>query len=330
MPVEVWCGRWPDDRSSQEFIVDLYQYLQGQPELYLVMANFHAAGSNEIDFVIVKSKGIFVIEHKHYQSPIFGSQEGIWKSVDQDGKEIEVKPAKSNPYKQLKYNYWHMKEWFEKACPEISAGIPRSEAIEPGAMRSYIVVSPDLHPDSRVNIGKGPVVIMGKQAFFLALAAYSSRGLDLTDQEIGRIPRLLKLEPWQAPEDPRTMRLSDWKPQPFAALVARGHSASVPVIKLDALAKDRITIGRDGDNDLVINDQTVSRHHACIRRELAAGKVVYVVEDLSSLSGTYVSFSGDPTKEFHLNSGVANALKNNSIVRFGSASFTFLEQKADS
>lgn len=331
MSIEVWFGRWPDDYSSQQFIVDLFKYLKPMEEHFVLLANFHAGGSNEIDFGVIKQNGFFIIEHKHYQNKVLGSQEGVWKSYDREGNEIIVKPAKPNPYKQLKYNYWHFKDWVEKTSDEISAGIPRTAPIDPGAMRSYIVFSPDLHPESQIDIGRGPVEIMGRPQFLLALSAYSSRGLDLSVQEMGRIPRLLQLEEWKPPEHAETQQPGgQWKPQPFAALVARGHSASVPVFKLDVLGKELITIGREGDNDLVISDQTVSRHHASIRRDMTSGKPIYVVEDQGSTSGTFVSFAGELGKENQLHPKLPNALKNNSIVRFGNTSFTFLEQKADS
>jgi ABC-type multidrug transport system ATPase subunit len=49
--------------------------------------------------------------------------------------------------------------------------------------------------------------------------------------------------------------------------------------------KNRITIGRNSDNDIVLSDPTVSRHHAAISVE--SGK--YWVEDLDSTNGTYLN-----------------------------------------
>lgn len=326
MSVSVFFGRWPDDTASQELVVELYQMLESQPEHYMVLLNFHAGGSNEIDLVVMKPGGIFVIEHKHYRNKVSGGQEGVWKSVNSTGDEIIVKPGKPNPYKQVKFNYWHFKDWLEKNAEAISAGVPRTTPLDFSASRSYIVFSPDLHPDSEVDIGEGPVMVMGKPTFLLTLKAHIARNLDLTPLEMNRIPKLLQLEEWHILE-PTTIRLKEWKPEPFTVLVARGYEMAVPIFKLDAIKKDAITIGRENDNDLVIPDETVSRHHAVIRREENNGKEVYIVEDLGSTSGSYVAFSGDPGAEKPLQAGVPNALKNNSLVRFGGVAFTFLEHR---
>jgi pSer/pThr/pTyr-binding forkhead associated (FHA) protein len=94
----------------------------------------------------------------------------------------------------------------------------------------------------------------------------------------------------------------------------------VPLFRLDALKKEAITVGREPQNDLVIVDQRVSRYHAQI---LHQGEH-WVVHDLDSTSGTFVSYSGDPGQEKPVK-GMDFALKNGSIVRFGPASYTLLQ-----
>jgi len=76
------------------------------------------------------------------------------------------------------------------------------------------------------------------------------------------------------------------------------------------------TIGRDVKNDIILLDETVSAQHTRIDRE--AGR--YVVSDLGSAAGTFVSFTGDPTKERRI--AARNALKNGSTVRLGEVTFT--------
>ena len=49
--------------------------------------------------------------------------------------------------------------------------------------------------------------------------------------------------------------------------------------------QDVITIGAIEDNDLVINDDTVSRHHCRIHVDGGA----YMIEDLGSTNGTFVN-----------------------------------------
>ncbi|MFA5858942.1 MAG: FHA domain-containing protein [Elusimicrobiota bacterium] len=57
------------------------------------------------------------------------------------------------------------------------------------------------------------------------------------------------------------------------------------VIKEYPVDKDIITIGRKPDNDLVIEHQAVSGHHARLLKQ--AG--MYMIEDLSSTNGTFVN-----------------------------------------
>jgi hypothetical protein len=51
------------------------------------------------------------------------------------------------------------------------------------------------------------------------------------------------------------------------------------------LARPLVTLGRSLDNDVIVNDSRVSRHHAQLRRR--AGR--YVIYDLGSLGGTFVN-----------------------------------------
>lgn len=51
------------------------------------------------------------------------------------------------------------------------------------------------------------------------------------------------------------------------------------------LEGDVVTIGRNPDSDLFLDDITVSRHHSRVVRD-ASG---YAIEDLNSLNGTYVN-----------------------------------------
>src|SRR5678810_271377 len=60
------------------------------------------------------------------------------------------------------------------------------------------------------------------------------------------------------------------------------------------LARDSFTIGRKVDNDLSIDDHTVSSHHAQIVRVQS----VYFVEDLKSTNGT--TLNGKPIERAQL------------------------------
>jgi len=161
------------------------------------------------------------------------------------------------------------------------------------------------------------VQAVGLPAFLVALTMCSSKKVNLSYQEMSRVPQLLGLQVWQLSR--ATERLSSWQPTPFAALVARGHTLSASLFRLDEVNKESITVGRGPGNDLIIADPTVSRRHARLYRR--GGR--WVVRDLNSTSGTFVSYHGDPDRQSQAQ-GREFALKNNSIVRFGRAAYTFL------
>lgn len=68
---------------------------------------------------------------------------------------------------------------------------------------------------------------------------------------------------------------------PAARLVVRTPAGQTLEFPLD---KEEVRVGRTVDNDIRIDDTTVSRHHAVIRREGNA----FIVEDLGSSNGTSV------------------------------------------
>jgi pSer/pThr/pTyr-binding forkhead associated (FHA) protein len=65
-------------------------------------------------------------------------------------------------------------------------------------------------------------------------------------------------------------------------LVASSGPSSISAFQL---VGPSITIGRTSDNDIVLDDNMVSRHHA--RLELQAN--TYVLTDLGSANGTWVN-----------------------------------------
>lgn len=319
MTVELWYGDKPRHPGEQDALIDLYQFLLPQEEHFVLLLNFTAPQTNEIDLVVLKEQGIFLTELKRASGKLVGGPEGDWKIIDPDGSEVALNPGRPNPFKQIRYNYWHFKEWFEANREAISTGIVRAQPVDFNKMTSLVVIYPELHPESQLKIGRGPVQVMGFSKFLPTLVMRASQKIGLSRQEMCRIPQLLDLKGWRLmPHD--TARLDgDWQPPAFAVLVARGHDLSVPLFDLQSVDKEVITVGRDADNDLVIADPAVSRHHAEIRH--AGGR--YVVCDLRSANGTFVCFSGEPAQERDI-SGAENALKNNSLVRFGPAGFTLL------
>jgi pSer/pThr/pTyr-binding forkhead associated (FHA) protein len=75
--------------------------------------------------------------------------------------------------------------------------------------------------------------------------------------------------------------LRDLVPGQACLIVRRGPSAGTKF----TVDSDTVTVGRHQQSDIFLNDITVSRRHAELRKE--GGK--YAVTDLGSLNGTYVN-----------------------------------------
>jgi pSer/pThr/pTyr-binding forkhead associated (FHA) protein len=75
---------------------------------------------------------------------------------------------------------------------------------------------------------------------------------------------------------------------------------------------DRITIGRTGNNDIVVLDTSVSRLHAYVRRE----KNGWVVADAGSKNGSWL-------RGIALEARVEKALPSRAVLRLGDVDLTF-------
>ena len=316
MTVELWYGSKPANAGEQNVLIDLYDFLESQVEHFVLMSNFYAGRSHEIDLVVLKQNALFLAELKHLWDKIVGGREGKWAFIRPNGS----KGTFRNPFKQARSSSFGWQDWCREHKDEIEQISGRRRDLRCFEPLEYIVVYPDLHPESELDIGEHPVQAVGLSKFRTTLVIRTAQELDFTKDELQAVPRLLGLTRWHIEppaEGDRTVRLDtdDFKPPVVRMLVARGHDFSQLVFHAE---KEVITIGRDPNSDLAIHDESVSRQHAEIRRHGDR----WIVQDLGSLNGTFVSYSGDPQLERRIEQ--ENALKSGSIVRFGQASYTFL------
>ena len=78
------------------------------------------------------------------------------------------------------------------------------------------------------------------------------------------------------------------------------------------LNKELLTIGRSSESDILLDDITVSRHHAVIKKTVDG----YFLKDMESLNGTYLN--GNITNE--------SVLKNGDRIQIGKYIFLFFSK----
>jgi ABC transport system ATP-binding/permease protein len=159
--------------------------------------------------------------------------------------------------------------------------------------KSDIVVA-----DSRVSWRHGVLRLDG--AAWIFKDAGSTNGTFIGSQRVDRVPvaadcvmhlghpdgPVLRCTPQGGPAAPEAQRPS-WAAGPGAAIPAdllpsvdRRPTSRTP------LSAQALRIGRDTDNDLVLSDLDVSRHHAQLRKSPSGA---YEIVDLGSSNGTFVN-----------------------------------------
>jgi len=190
------------------------------------------------------------------------------------------------------------------------------------AMEDYQVLSPDgtpqapthywvyLHPDDcNALVVEQPALGTELAHYVAGLAAQAGLALAVTpivhvlpDDEIA--PHEVRVEARWIPEEvsaverTREMGASEVEAEAAATIAVQGR----PFLILEGhrhvnLLQPTVSIGRALDNDVIIEDARVSRHHAQLRRRYGR----YVLYDLASSGGTTIN--GYPVEECVLHSG---------------------------
>lgn len=85
------------------------------------------------------------------------------------------------------------------------------------------------------------------------------------------------------------------------------------------LESDRLSIGRAPDNDVQLDDQAVSGHHAVITRLKDGEQEVFELRDLDSTNGSYVNDQAVSVRR----------LQDRDVVRLGWSYFEFVDEQRD-
>ena len=152
------------------------------------------------------------------------------------------------------------------------------------------------HPDLEEQLTQALTQIVNR----MKLRTHQTPAVTLGEND-DLAPRTVRISPagLAAPISPRTQDLdvADIR-RAFAA--ANPHSGAYLIIKGDRtfdLTAPQVTLGRSLDNDLILEDKQVSRHHARLRHRYGR----YILEDLGSTGGT--SVNGFPVQEIVLRPG---------------------------
>jgi hypothetical protein len=106
----------------------------------------------------------------------------------------------------------------------------------------------------------------------------------LVDEKVRRRTVVVETAHWSAADETTQMRAGR-RPDSYEALQAREAFLIVEGQRHVPLRKQAISLGRRPDNDIVINNPNVSRHHAQVRWRYGR----FVIYDLGSRGGTRVN-----------------------------------------
>lgn len=204
MTVSTWVGR-PPNGYEEANLNNLRRQLAPLDESYTLLANF-IVGHREIDLVVLKRNAMFQIEHKFCDAPLTGNVNGPWRLHLATGEARELNGERENPFQQTLFNFAALTKWLEANKPHFLAP-GRAESVrffgrrddpgpKPMRIHNLLVVSPDLHPASCLELD-WRVKVIGAPALFDHLHTQTTPRVDLSPEECTAIARELWLSPWQ-------------------------------------------------------------------------------------------------------------------------------------
>lgn len=211
MAVQVWIGEKPENPNERRAIVALANGLERLDGLYLILANFNVGGRT-IDLVIIKQDAIFIIELKHCDGKIFGGVNGHWYIESPDGSRKRLNPGRKNPYNQVvSYYYSFINFLNEHRADFLSAH--KADSMNFRACKRVIVIVPTLEPGSEVELD-WKVEIKGFDELPTFLVTERSADIELTDEEMLKIPGILRCTRWKEINDLLQGVLPNWNSIP--------------------------------------------------------------------------------------------------------------------
>jgi hypothetical protein len=196
--VQVWVGEKPDNPNERKAIIGLANGLDRLEGLYLMLANF-SEGGRSIDLVILKRDAIFILELKHCDGKVFGGVNGTWRVVSKNGSVKQLNPGRKNPYNQVISYFYNFTNFLNEHKTAILSPQKASDVDFRSAKR-VIVIVPTLEPGSEIELD-WKVQAKGLDELPTYLVTEQSNGIELSDEELQRIPEMLHCQPWQEVND---------------------------------------------------------------------------------------------------------------------------------
>lgn len=193
MAVQVWVGEKPEHSNERRAIMALANGLQRLDGLYLILANFSVGGRN-VDLVVIKQDGIFIIELKHCDGKIFGDVNGPWFVEGSNGERKRLNPGRKNPYNQVISYYYSLINFLNDRRSEFLPA-QKATAVDFRTCRRVVVIAPTIQEGSKVETD-WKVELKGLDELPAYLVTERSGEIDLIEEEMLRIPELLHLTRW--------------------------------------------------------------------------------------------------------------------------------------
>ncbi|MCX7792571.1 MAG: NERD domain-containing protein, partial [Chloroflexaceae bacterium] len=194
MAVQVWIGEKPEHPNERRAIMALAQGLDRLEGLYLILANF-SVGGRAIDLVIIKHDAVFIIELKQCDGRVIGSVNGPWFVEGRNGERKRLNPGRKNPYNQV-ISYFHALTNYLNEHRSEFLPVQKINHVDFRTCKRVVVIAPSIQEGSEIELD-WKVELKGMDELPAYLITERSSEIELTDEEMLAIPRMLHLTPWQ-------------------------------------------------------------------------------------------------------------------------------------
>ncbi|HZB96182.1 MAG TPA: nuclease-related domain-containing protein [Herpetosiphonaceae bacterium] len=229
MAVQVWIGEKPENPNERKAIIGLASGLERLDGLYLMLANF-SVGGHTIDLVILKHDAIFILELKHCDGRVFGSVNGPWTVVSKGGSTKRLNPGRKNPYNQVISYFYSFTNFLNDHKVEIVSA-QKAPDVDFRSAKRVIVIVPRLEEGSEVDLD-WKVQVKGLDELPTYLVIERSAGIDLSEEALLRIPKLLRCTPWQEVNDLLAGVMPAWETTPADPPIKEVEPAAEPTVLL--------------------------------------------------------------------------------------------------